>query len=142
VKTGNPGYRLLEHPSDVGLEVTGRSLKEVFEFAALGLTSVIVDPDSVEAKENRAVGIREADRERLLVQWLSEILYLFDGENFVISSVVVSLVGDGILEATLRGEQLDMGKHRLRTDVKAITYHQLCVKESSDGILARVFFDL
>jgi SHS2 domain-containing protein len=133
---------LLEHPSDVGLEVRGRSLMEVFEYAALGLTAVIVDSESVEPKENRTVAIQETDRERLLVQWLSEILYLYDGEGFLVSSAAVSLAGDGILEATLRGEQLIPGKHRLRTDVKAITYHQLCVEESSDGILARVFFDL
>ncbi len=42
------GYRLLEHPSDMGIEASGKSMKEVFEYAALGLVSIIVEPATID----------------------------------------------------------------------------------------------
>ena len=84
------GYRILEHPSDVGVEAFGLSLGEAFEYAALGLTSIIVEPASVHPTEQRFVSIKGTDPENLLVRWLSEILYLYDGEDFLLSDVNIA----------------------------------------------------
>jgi SHS2 domain-containing protein len=136
------GYRILEHPSDVGVEAFGLSLGEAFEYAALGLTSIIVEPASVHPTEQRFVSIKGTDPENLLVRWLSEILYLYDGEDFLLSDVNISRLSDGELDATLAGEQLTEGKHKLKMDVKAITYHELKVDETPEGVLLRVFLDI
>jgi SHS2 domain-containing protein len=136
------GYRLLEHPADVGIEARGHGLDEAFKYAALGLTSIIVEPASVDASEERFVSLDGTDAENLLVRWLSEIIYLYDGESFLISDVKINSVTRVGLEATLTGERVNVSKHKLKMDVKAITYHQLKVEETSEGVLLRVFLDI
>jgi len=136
------GYRILEHPADVGIEVFGHNIKDAFEYAALGVTSIIVEPATVDPSEQRFISLKGTDPENLLVRWLSEIIYLYDGEDFLLSDVTVSRLERGELEATLAGEKVVEGKHKLRMDVKAITYHQLKVDETPEGVLLRVFLDI
>jgi SHS2 domain-containing protein len=136
------GFRILEHPADMGLEVWGPDLTEVFRLAALGLTSIIVDPASVSDRERRSVSIKGSDIENLLVRWLSEILYIYDGEGFLASDVEIKSLNDSGLEATLKGEKAEAGHHQFRVDVKAVTYHQLKIAREKDVWTARVFLDI
>lgn len=125
----------------MGLEAWGPDLSEVYRLAALGLTSVLVDPGSVAAREQRTVSINGSDSENLLVRWLSEILYLYDGQRFLLSDVEIRLQGSE-LKATLKGERVDSDRHRFRTDVKAVTYHQLQIAFEKGVWTARVFLDI
>jgi SHS2 domain-containing protein len=136
------GYRILEHPADMGIEACGPDLKSAFKQAALGLISIIVDPASVDSREQKAVTLHGTDSENLLVKWLSELLYLYDGEDFVTSTITIKKLTATELEAVLAGEAVDVNKHRLKMDVKAITYHQLKVEERQDGCVVSVFLDI
>ena len=136
------GFHILEHPSDTGIEAQGRTLKDAFEFAAVGLLSIIVDMESVVPLEHRFVNLKGTDRENLLVKWLSEILYLYDGEDFLTSSIGITKLTSTELEAVLAGERVDEKKHRLKADVKAVTYHQLKIEQVADGVLLQVFLDI
>lgn len=136
------GYHILEHPSDMGIEAYGNSLKEVFEYAALGLVSIIVDPTTVDPVEQRYIKLKGSDPENLLVKWLSEVLYLYDGQEFVTSDVSIKDLTAKELEAVVTGETVDERKHVFKMDVKAITYHQLKVEEREDGCVVRVFVDI
>lgn len=136
------GFRILEHPADIGIEARGRSLKSAFRYAALGLLSIIVDPDSVDPAERRSAIVKGSDVENLLVKWLSEIIYLYDGEDFLVSEINIENLSPTELEADLIGEWVDVKKHRFKMDVKAITYHQLKVEERPDGYFVRVFLDI
>jgi SHS2 domain-containing protein len=136
------GFRILEHPADMGLEVWGPNLTDVFRLAALGLTSIIVDPASVDDRERRTVSIKGSDIENLLVRWLSEILYIYDGEGFLVSDVEIMSLHDSGIEATLKGAKTDTGNHQFRVDVKAVTYHQLKIALEKDVWTAKVFLDI
>jgi SHS2 domain-containing protein len=136
------GFRILEHPADVGIEATGGTLHEAFEQAAVGLTSIILDPSTVGKGELKKIRITGSDREQLLVRFLSEVLYLYDGLGFVAAEVSVTSLSDTDLEATVKGEQFQSGRHTTRLDVKAITYHQISVNESSKGARVRVYLDI
>jgi len=136
------GFRILEHPSDLGIEAWGNDLAEVFRQSALALTSLVVEPTSVRALERRTLQIRGTDTENLLVRWLSEILYLYDGEDFLVSEAEVQNIDETTIDSTLVGEILDMTVHELRTDVKAVTYHQLKVSHETGNWRAIVYLDL
>lgn len=136
------GYRVLEHPSDTGIEAFGRNPRDAFRQATLGLLAIIVDPASVVPSIRREMVITGSDVENLLVKWLSEILYLYDGEDFLTSDVEIDRLSATELRAVISGEHIDPHKHRLRTDVKAITYHQLHVDERPDGCTVTVYFDI
>ncbi len=136
------GFSILEHPSDLGIAAHGASLAEAFESAARGLISIILEPATVSACEEREVRIEAGDREQLLVRWLSELLYLYDGKKFVGSEFRISQLSDTLLIATVRGEPFSPLKHATRLDVKAVTYHQLAVEETSGGASVQVFLDI
>jgi len=135
-------FVILDHPADLGIEATGRSLSEAFENAAAGLMSVILDPGTVSASESRRIALDGTDREQLLVKWLNEILYLYDGERFAATQFSVTDLGNTSLKATIRGEPFVPGRHISRMDVKAVTYHQLWVEGGPAGGRVRVFLDI
>ncbi len=137
-----PGFSLLDHPADLGIEARGETLSQAFEQAATGLMSVILDLSSVESTVSRELTLQASDLETLLVKWLAEILYLYDGERFVGKKFEVCELHDNRLRATVFGEMFTEGKHRTRLDVKAVTYHQLVVEEARDGGRIRVFLDI
>ncbi|MER3523616.1 MAG: protein archease [Ignavibacteria bacterium] len=138
----NEPFRILDHPADLGVEANGSTLAEAFQHAAKGLMTVILDLDSVACREAREVVLRASDREQLLVKWLSEILYLYDGGGFVGKEFTITQLSDTALQAQVHGERFDAAKHRTRLDVKAITYHQLAVTLHKQGATVRVYLDM
>lgn len=117
-------------------------MAEAFQNAARGLMSIIAGSSKVKADEKRLISIIARDRENLLVRWLTEILYLYDGEKFLTADVKFDMMNNTSLQATVLGQQFDASKHELNLDVKAITYHQLMVKKLGDLWIARVFVDI
>lgn len=136
------GYVILDHPADMGIEAYGENLKEAFEEAAIALTSIILDMAAIEPSQNRKIEIKASDYEHLLVKWLSEILYLYDGDNFVCCDFNVEDLQPNYLIAEVKGEIFDNKKHLTKLDVKAVTYHQILVCENAERGLVRVFLDI
>lgn len=132
----------LEHPSDIGIEAHGATCAEVFSRAAAALIAIILDPSTVRAAERRSINLRASDAEQLLVRWLSEILYLYDGQGFVVGESVITCCTPTMLEASVAGESFNAARHAVRTDVKAVTYHQVSVLQTADGWHIRVFLDI
>ena len=135
------GFKILEHPADLGIEAYGKDLREAFEQAAVALMSIILDLSSIKHRQSMTVELSATDYEHLLVKWLTEVLYLYDGKGFVGNAFHISELGPTHLKATIMGEQFDHEKHPTLLDVKAVTYHQLLVKENGEG-LVRVFLDI
>ena len=135
-------FRLIEHPADVGIEAWGPHLASAFEQAALALISVIVDPATILPELTREIRVSATDKEQLLVRWLSELLYLVDGEGFVPSSCTIVTLESRSLLALCRGEHHRPERHTPRIEVKAITYHQLLVHSGNGGARLRVFLDI
>jgi len=138
----NQPFIILEHPADLGIEANGSSLSNAFENAAAGLMSIILDLESVAEKEERTVHLEGADLDQLLVKWLSEILYLYDGQGFVGRKFLVHGLSDTRLVALVRGEMFSPAKHTTRLDVKAVTYHQLLIEQRPGGARVRVYLDI
>lgn len=136
------GYKILDHPADLGIEAFGKDLKEAFEEAALALMSVILDPSTIEDRESRDIYLSATDYERLLVKWLTEVLYLYDGQGFAGGRFEVTDLQPKELKATILGEKFDVKKHNPRVDVKAVTYHQIAVTDDGGGAKVRVFLDI
>ena len=136
------GFTILEHPSDVGIEARGATLARAFEEAAAGLISIILDRSAIRPLESRTVSLTASDPEQLLVQWLSEVLYLYDGLHFAAGEFAITELGPSSLRATVRGEQAIPARHQPKLDVKAVTYHQVSVKQDARWCVVRVFLDI
>jgi len=138
----NKHFSILEHTADIGIEARGQTLKEAFENAALGMMSLIYDLETVEKKEQRTISIEARDVESLLVGWLSELLYLFDGEEFVPCSFEIESLHLKGLAGKVWGEALDENKHKMKIYVKAVTYHQLSIRSLDKESVIQVYFDI
>lgn len=136
------GYTILEHPADVGIKAYGSTFAEALVQAAAGLMSIILDTATVLPRESRQIEITASDAGQLVVKWLSEILFLYDGKNFVAKEFVIYNITGTSLRAEVRGESFDSGRHHTRLDVKAITYHQLQVTTEGDASTISVYLDI
>jgi SHS2 domain-containing protein len=134
-------FREIDHSSDVGIEVTGGDLTELFRNAALGLIGLQVR-NAVDPARTRRITVQSSSLEDLLVDWLSEIITCGATYGEVYCDVSVESLGAYFIEGTLLGEPVDPAKHELRFEVKAATYHRLFVRQDGEGCAARVIFDL
>ena len=135
-------YRVLEHTADIGFEAWGATREEAFANAARALQDLIVDLAAVEPRESLCMEVEGEDSEALLVNWLSQILYMFDAEGWVFCDFEVQRLSERKLSALARGEKFDPARHPVKLQVKAITYHQLALDETPEGVRARVFVDI
>ena len=106
------------------------------------MMAIMVDFDTVAPRQAIEIKLEAEDRESLLVEWLSEILFLIETENVLFSRFNVALSSDTKLTATVAGEPLDMEKHDPKTQVKAVTLHDLLVKKTESSWVAQVIFDV
>lgn len=150
-------YEFLDHPADVGFEARGKTLPELFASAAEAMCDCGWELDTVEPSETVTLRARAATLDDLLFSWLSEVLFLSDAEGWVFKSVTVNRVEETLaappraasggrplwkVDGQARGEQFDRNRHRARTYIKAVTYHQLSVKKVRDGWQATVYLDV
>jgi SHS2 domain-containing protein len=135
-------HRLLEHTADMGIEASGETLEELFAQAAYGLLEIIAGTAEAHSREEKSVTVEGGDAEELLVNWLNEILYLFEIKRFFPLDFEIEEVRGNRLLARVRGEPFDPQRHPVEREVKAVTYHQLRV-EKTDGLWhARIYVDL
>jgi len=135
-------YEILDHTADIGLKIYGRDLKRLFENAAAGLFSLISETGCVKPKKEFKVKIKAPDIEELLVSWLRELLYRYDTKKILFCDFKIQKISKNSLEAVCKGEKLDIKKHTLKMEVKAITYCQLKIKKTAQGFKAQVIFDI
>jgi SHS2 domain-containing protein len=122
--------------------VYGGSLPELFEHAAQAFFHVLTDRKRVRGREARAFHLEANGLEELLVDWLNEFLYLFDTRSLLFRRFQVQEVDEHHLKATAWGEALDEGRHPIKTLIKAVTFHQLQVRQEEGVWKAQLIFDL
>ena len=135
-------FRLLDHTADVGFEAFGGTLEETFANAGRALTNLFVDLESIQPREQVLIKASSKDLEALLVNFLSEVLFLTDAEGWLLREFDVQLAEGPLLQATAWGEKFDRSRHQAKTPVKAITYHQLALEQFPDGWRARIYVDI
>lgn len=135
-------YEFFEHTADLGLRATANDLNELFAHMATAMMAAIVEPvTSIMPMERRELSITGQALDDLLFDWLRALLYWADGEHWLCAKYQV-VVGANGLVAEVWGEPLDRTRHELFHEVKAITYHELCVEQTAKGWLAEVIVDI
>jgi len=142
-RVGDVGWlERVEHTADEGVVVHAGGLRELFERAAWGMFACIADMERVRPHREVPVAVDAADREALLVQWLSELNRIHQTDGMLFCEFSVSELDDHRLRAAARGEPIDPKRHDLFLEVKGVTYHGLAIEETSGGWTARILFDV
>ncbi len=135
-------YRLISHTADLGMEVWGKDLPELFSQAGWSFFDILVGVRGINLQQERTITVEAPDLEALLVAWLGELLYIFETEHLVFGRFVIEALTSQTLSAIGWGEPLDPKSHHAKTVIKAVTYHQLRIWEAKGFWRARVIFDL
>ena len=132
---------MIEHTADVGLEIWAPDLDELFAEAAVALVAVMGSPAAHTGTATK-VTLEAPDLDALMVDWLSEILFLFEARELVpVGARVQVWKQPWRVNAVIDG----VGAEGFRQEgpaVKAVTYHGLEVKQTSAGYEARVYLDV
>lgn len=135
-------YRQIDHTADIGIEIFGATLQELFSNAAFALFDIITDVSSIACATELKLTVTGIDREQLLVNWLSELLYLHDVKNLLFREFHVIDISDTQITSTVRGEMFAESRHAMKTEIKAVTHHGLFIVQEGNSWKARVIFDL
>jgi SHS2 domain-containing protein len=135
-------FEILNHTADIGIVVYGEDLKSLFQNAGEVFFHLITDLKKVRLRTEREIKIRGESLERLMVDWLTELLYLHEVEGLLFKRFEVESVGKDGLKAKAKGETYREGIHVIKTGVKAITYHQIKVRKEKKDWKAQIIFDL
>jgi SHS2 domain-containing protein len=135
-------FKVLDHTADIGLIIYGEDLKALFENAGEAFFHLVTDLKKVRRRVERRIEIRGEDLERLMVDWLTELLYFHDVENLLFKGFKVESVGEDGLKAVVKGEPFHEGVHVIKTGVKAVTYHRIEVRKENRRWRAQIILDL
>ena len=136
------GFEVIDHTADVGIIVYGTEIKQVFANAAIALFSLITDLGNIREELKYDLEVASEDRESLLVEWLNELIYLFDTEHALLKRFDIQSLSNTRLKITCYGEKIDPSRHKIKTGVKAATYHMLRIDKDNKGYKAQVIFDI
>lgn len=142
-KSTNQTYTLLNHTADLRVRVVGKDLANLFQNAGLALFDLIVEKDATLVGESVELRVDGEDLPDLLINFLRELLYLWTGDEKVVTMVDVDHITDTTVSAQVTADHYMPQRHRIRHEIKAVTYHQIEVTPIQDGWWqAVVVFDI
>ena len=131
--------------ADVAFEATGRTEEKMFESAALAVTNTMVkDLKSVKNKVTKTITVTGEDIQTLLFNFLQELIFLKDAKLLLFSKFDIKMSKGKKMKLTVKasGEKLDMKKHELLVDVKAVSMHNYKVEKTKSGWSASIILDV
>jgi len=143
-------FEVLPHTADIKIRAYGETKKELFCHALIGMFQIIgpqvpgcrVSNERViceELPQKHDIVIESPDQVALLVDFLSEALYLSDVHDEAYLDVDIHQLADKKISATLRGVKITGFEV---VEIKAVTYHELVIKKVNDMWQADIVFDI
>lgn len=123
-------YRQVEHTADIALHVEAGSKESLFVEASKGLSSLMVSEDQISKDRTWETEVQASDIESLLVEWLNEIIFLFETEGVLVKEAKINSLSDTKITAQILGDTFDKNKHELIRQIKATTHHGLEIKKN------------
>ncbi len=132
--------------TDAIIEAYGSTLDEAFENSAKGLVNTMFHIKEITPgnKEHEIIA-KGYDIESLLYDWLENVMLRILIDNIVLSDfkVKISESNDNyFLKGIVKGEVLDLQKHHYKVEIKAVTYHEMEIKQKENIITTRFLLDL
>ena len=141
------GFEFLNHPADIKVHAWGETLAKAFEQCVYALMKVMTNPQQITPNFSYEISQKNDEKGSLLVEFLSEFLYLFDTKGYLFGKISIDPItqdeeGNWILYARGEGEIFDPEKHFQDTEVKAITYSYLDIAESENRVDIKIIYDI
>ncbi len=135
-------YRLMTRQSALAVKVVGNSQADLFANSAFALFDVMTDVEKIEIKERLPLEVEGADRDDLMVNWMRELLYLYQGSGYLLREFQVREVTDTLVKADVCGEKIDPDRHEIKKEVAAVAYHQSRMEKTGNQWTAQLVFEV
>ncbi len=135
-------YILIDHTADIGIKVKATNLEGLFIKAALALIHLILGKIPEEKYDILKLEIEGEDISDLMLNWLREILYLFEGEKKIFTNAKIFSINYNRIFADIYYVPFDIKKYEVQYEIKAVTYHQLNVFKNNQYWQASIIFDV
>ncbi|MFH0948912.1 MAG: archease [Candidatus Aenigmatarchaeota archaeon] len=140
-------YKYLEDvaTADAAFEATGGTLESLFSECAKACTEIMANTKSIKQKIKKTIRIKSDIVENLLFDFLGELLFIKDTKKLLFSRFDVKIAeknGKMTMTAVLHGEKIDIKRHGIKTDIKAVTLYKFSVKKTKDEWKAVVVVDI
>ncbi|HEY8449342.1 MAG TPA: archease [Bacillota bacterium] len=143
--TTEAGFAIIDHTADTGVRAWGRDLADALGQAVIGMFSLLVPPQRVRPRQRWSFAVTAPDLPLLLFNLLDELLYLHHSQRALAAAVrdlAASIEGQPRAAGTLLGETIDRRRHRLQTEIKAVTLHGIRLEREGSLWIAEAIFDL
>jgi len=82
------------------------------------------------------------DRDDLLVNWMRELLYLYQGSGYMLKEFRIQDVKDTVVKAEVCGEKIDPDRHEIRKEISAVAYNQGRMQKTGNQWTAQLIFEI
>jgi len=103
---------------------------------------IIADLEGLSTSITKNFDLRAANYEELLVAWLDELLYNFYTKSIIFSKFEIEELTKDRIKAKASGRPIGENRNRLKTEIKAATYHNLVIKSTPEGYIVEIIFDV
>lgn len=135
-------YRLMTRQSALAVKVIGNSQADLFANSAFALFDVMTDVEKIEIKEHLPLEVEGVDRDDLMVNWMRELLYLYQGSGYLLREFRVREVKDTLVKADVCGEKIDPDRHEIKKEIAAVAYHQSRMEKTGNQWTAQLVFEV
>ena len=139
-------FEIFEHTADIGINVYGRTMRDIFINSAKGMFEIIAGKNSRLVKDSFSykINVQAEDLEDLLVAWLNELLYISEIKLVILNQFKIKELSYHHIEAEVEGIKINRLNHKIDKEVKAVTYHCLeIIKNEETGLWrGRIIFDI
>ncbi|MBS3759160.1 MAG: archease [Desulfobacterales bacterium] len=135
-------YELIDHTADLGIAVTAGDIHELYETAAHAMFEQIIEAGALNGREKTTLSITGMDRADLMINWLRELLFFWNGRELLVKRTQIQQVTDTGIAASIWYDPFDPQRHEILSDIKAVTYHGLRVEQTEHEWRALIIFDV
>ena len=140
----NNNYEYFETTADIGITAYGETIEIAFINSALGTMNLITDINQIKPKISKSVEIKSEDIYGLLYDWITELLILLDSDFFIASQYDIKITKNKeyVLTGSITGDIYNTDIYNYKTEVKAITYHNMDIKKIGNKYKLNFILDL
>lgn len=135
-------YRIQRQASRLTIRVSGGSQQEILANSAFALFDVMVDLETVRTEETVPLEAEGVDSDDLMLNWMREVLYSYQGSGYLLKQFDIREVGDFFIRAEARGEKYDPDRHEIREEMNAVGDRNCRLGKTGDQWTAQAGFEL
>jgi SHS2 domain-containing protein len=133
-------FKFLEHTADAKFQAFGNSVEEMFENSGLALKDIICGKKKIKEAEEMKLVAKGKDYESLMYNFLEEIIYLLDADDFLIGKIKEIKIAGFKLKAVILGDKAS--NYKFANKAKAVTYNEMFVKKEKGKWISQVVIDI